>query len=54
MEVEQPAQELRGEQEVLLAVWKVEPWNVFVGAARLAPDAQSPLAYSSAARDSNS
>jgi uncharacterized protein YciI len=32
----------------------VTPWNVFVGAERLAERAQSALAYSSATRDSNS
>lgn len=32
----------------------VEPWNIFVGADRLAASPQPPLAYSSAARVSNS
>jgi uncharacterized protein YciI len=32
----------------------VTPWNVFVGAERLAGRGRSPLAYSSAERDSNS
>jgi uncharacterized protein YciI len=32
----------------------VTPWNVFLGGERLAAPGQSALAYSSAARDSNS